>query len=315
MPQAPFWVCVALLVAGPAAGGDLCPGWTDGRAVGVLDERLIPEASGLAVSRDGSRLYHVNDSGGGPFVYASDLDGGRVRRIQLQGANLQDSEALAAFLLEGEPAIVVGDIGDNRLRRPYIELLAVRERDLDGDRAAVRARVRARYPDGPHNAEALAAGPDGALYVFTKSWNDRAKDAASSRVYRLPETAWESPEEAVLDLVGELDLPALATRERALFSDVVTDVSMSRDGSRFLVLTYGYAWEFALDLASGALPPTEALERGRDYQLIRLEAMLAKETITYLPGDRAFLFGKEFKPDSKPSQLIRIDCRTPAAAR
>lgn len=111
-----------------------------------------------------------------------------------------------------------------------------------------------------------------------------------------------------MEFVGEIDLPTLATRERAPFSDVVTDVSMARDGSRFLVLTYGYAWEFALDLNEGSLPPTDGLERGRDYELIRLPTILGKETITYLPGDRAFLFGKEFRADSKPSQLIRLDC-------
>jgi hypothetical protein len=81
---------------------------------------------------------------------------------------------------------------------------------------------------------------------------------------------------------------------------------MSADGSRFLLLTYGYAWELALDLS--AIPPTKELQRGRDYELIRLQPILGKETLTYLPGDRSFLYGKEFKPDSKPSELIRMVC-------
>ena len=146
--------------------------------------------------------------------------------------------------------------------------------------------------------------------MFTKSWNDRRREPAPSRIYRLPAAAWNSPGPATMEYVGELDLPAVATRERALFSDVVTDASMSADGSRFLVLTYGYVWEFAVDLASGSVPPASAMERGRDYQLIRVKTMLGKETIAYLPGDRGFVFGKEFKPDSKPSEIVRVDCLT-----
>ena len=156
----------------------------------------------------------------------------------------------------------------------------------------------------------MVIGPDGALYIFTKSWTNRTQEPAPTRVYRLPAQAWThaSGDPQTLELLGEIDLPALATRERALFSDVVTDAAMSADGGRFLLQTYGYAWDFALDLSAGAIPPVSRMERGRDYQLIRLKPMLGKETVTYLPGDRSFLFGKEFKPDSQPSELIRMDC-------
>ena len=301
------------LVAGAATapGAALCRAWSEGAALGVLDDRIISEASGLAVSRGQSRLYHVNDSGGGPFLYVSDLDGQNPRRFHLDRVSgVHDPEALALGTLSGEPTLIVGDIGDNLLQRAVIELFAIREADIKGDRAPVFAQLSARYPDGPHNAEALAIGPDSAIYIFTKSWYRSGFAPSPSRVYRLAPNAWESPRTAPVDLelIGLIDLPALATRERAPLSDVVTDASMSNDGSRFLLLTYGYAWEFALDLAAGAVPPTGDLERGRDYQLIRLKPILGKETITYLPGDRSFLYGKEFKPDSRPSELIRLNC-------
>ena len=308
-PDALFrFTCLALAFAAvPRA--QLCPVWSDGETIGMLDDRMLPEASGLAVSSDGKRLYHVNDSGGGPFLYVSGLSGGGVRRVKLEGVALQDSEALTALRLNGEPSVVVGDIGDNQLRRTTVDLYAFRERDLDADAAPASGHVRARYPDGPHNAEALAAGPDGSIYVFTKSWAENLRGSAPTRIYRLTYEAWADSSVATFEPVGEIDLPAVATRERAPFSDVVTDASMSQDGSRFLLLTYGYAWEFAVDLASPFIPAFAALERGRDYQLIRLKTILGKETIAYMPGDRAFLFGKEFKPDSKPSELVRIDCR------
>ncbi|MCB1019930.1 MAG: hypothetical protein H6509_05510 [Bryobacterales bacterium] len=294
-----------------ASAAELCPQWSQGATLGVLDERLVPEASGLAVSSDGTRLYHVNDSGGGPFLYTSALDGSDLRRLRLEGdVSSLDTEALALAHIGGEPVLIVADIGDNALRRRFVDLLAVPEAELSTDRAQVRTRLRVRYPDGPHNAEALAAAPNGDLFLFTKSWGQSSREPAPSRIYRLPASAWAnaSPEPITLQPAGEIDFPALATRERAPLSDVVTDASMARDGSRFLVLTYGYAWELALDLGAGPPPPTAALERGRDYQLVRLPVILGKETIAYLPGDRAFLFGKEFQADSKPSQLIRLDC-------
>ena len=46
---------------------DLCPKWGGGKEIGQLDHTLINEASGLAVSaKFPGRLYHINDSGGGP---------------------------------------------------------------------------------------------------------------------------------------------------------------------------------------------------------------------------------------------------------
>ena len=280
--------------------------------MGALDSGFVSEASGLAASRDNpGRLYHVNDSGGGPFLYISDGDGRGLRRLRLGGLkSVFDPEAVTLGAIDGVSALFVGDIGDNSLVRKAIDFFAIQEREIQGDLAPVSVTVSARYPEEPHNAEAMAMGPGGALYIFTKSWTNLRQDAASAHVYRLSPEAWTRPKSELEELafVGEIDLPELATREKALFSDVVTDAAMAADGSRFLLLTYGYAWEFAIDLASGRIPPAADMQRGRDYQLIRLKPLLGKETITYLPGDRSFVFGKEYKPDRRPSVLVRMDC-------
>ena len=301
----------ALICVSAAVASDLCQSWSSGESLGSLDSGFVSEASGLAASRlIPGRLYHVNDSGGGAFLYVSALDGTGLRRLRLGGVrSVVDPEAVTLGTVNGEPTVFVGDIGDNLLRRNTVEILAIAEREIQSDTAPVGIRVVARYPDGAHNAEAMAMAPGGALYIFTKSWTNARQDPAPSRIYRLSPDVWSHPtrEPKTLELIGELDMPALATREKALFSDVVTDAAMTADGSRFLLLTYGYAWEFSLDLRS-PIPPASGLERGRDYQLIRLEPLLGKETVAYLPGDRDFLFGKEYKPDSRPSVLIRMSC-------
>ncbi len=310
-PRFGLLVAGAVLGVSIAAAGGLCKQWSDGETVGTLDADLISEASGLAISAlDPERLYHVNDSGGGPFVYRTARDGSGLGRLHLRGARVYDSEAVAVGLVDGAATLVVGDIGDNDLIRRTIRFFAVPEETMTDIAAPVATTLTARYPDGPHNAEAMALGPGGTLYIFTKSWTNRRQDPAPSYVYRLPVGAWTraAGETVTLEPVGSIDLPALATREKAPFSDVVTDAAMSADGSRLLLLTYGYAWELDIDLAAEPVPPAEAMRRGEHYELIRLQPLLGKETIAYLPGDRSFLFGKEYKPDRRPSVLIQMDC-------
>jgi hypothetical protein len=52
-----------------------------------------------------------------------------------------------------------------------------------GGSAQVDAVIRASYPDGAHDAEALLAAPDGTLYIVTKG------DTGQVAVYRVPRGA------------------------------------------------------------------------------------------------------------------------------
>ena len=51
----------------------LCEAWSKPEKIGALDTEMVDEASGLAISQvHSNRLYHINDSGDGPFFYQSD---------------------------------------------------------------------------------------------------------------------------------------------------------------------------------------------------------------------------------------------------
>ena len=293
----------------------MCPEWGEGVQVGVLDGAVLPEASGLAASRRyPGRLYHVNDSGNPPMLFLSDSRGGSLTQTGLSAAGLKDPEDLAIGPCGGaadRDCIFVGDIGDNGRRRPEIIVLVVPELEQFPAEAAALKRLRLRYPDGPHDAESLAVHPGtGDIFILAKEMALLPGHGRSARLYRLPSEAWRTARTAPLTLeaYGELDLPALAIREGATFSHVATAMDISPDGKRLLILTYDHAWELAWDLADGPPPPTEELRRGVGYGLVQLAPMLGKETIAWLPDGESFLFGKELKPDSQPSVLIRHDC-------
>ena len=104
----------------------------------------------------------TNDSGGGPYLYAVDIDDCSIRAtLTLLDTPARDHEALAIGRdAEGRDVIWVADIGDNRDSWPYARIHKVIEpaRLVDADVPVTTYRFT--YPDGPVNAEALLADPE-----------------------------------------------------------------------------------------------------------------------------------------------------------
>ena len=165
MPSAS--VAAALLARGGsprATGTDV--------AVPVADPAL-EESSGLAVSRaTHDVLWTHTDGGDVAEVMAVDGRGrtvatvtaARHRPLRPRGARARESTP------DGRPALFLGDIGDNRARRPDISVFRFAEPRRAG-RPDRRTDVVAasRYPDGPKDAEALLVDPrDGRIWIATK---------------------------------------------------------------------------------------------------------------------------------------------------
>ncbi|MEZ4548371.1 MAG: hypothetical protein R3B51_11955 [Thermodesulfobacteriota bacterium] len=72
---------IATIVSVPLPAAAVCAKWSEAKKAGTLDYLRIDEASGVAVSaKFPGRLYHINDSGGGPYFYITNMDGGNTRR-------------------------------------------------------------------------------------------------------------------------------------------------------------------------------------------------------------------------------------------
>jgi hypothetical protein len=141
------------------------------RVTGRVADPSATELSGLARSaaqRD--LLWSHNDSGAGPELYGLRTDGRVAARVRVTGAEAVDWEDIAvAPGRDGRSLIYVGDIGDNAAVRPAIDVYRVAEPALSAAATGPAARLRLRYPDGAHDAEALLVDPvRGDLVIVTK---------------------------------------------------------------------------------------------------------------------------------------------------
>ena len=177
---------VLLCMAKPGYG-ELCRSWDEGKKTGELSLTSIKEASGIAVSRKyPGRLYHVNDSGGGPYFYLTDMKGAGTQRVKIEGLIYDRSSDYEDLGLGrcglNKSCLFIADIGDNREKREYARLILVEEKEDYASSVTPVSVIKLVYPDRAHNAEGLAVHPNGDVYVLTKEENLDKLEAYPSRL-------------------------------------------------------------------------------------------------------------------------------------
>jgi hypothetical protein len=192
-----------------------------------LQDSALLESSGLAVStRNDGVLWTHADGGSVAQVRAVDEAGRTVAVVTLDGIDPYDPEALAPGRIEGEPALFLGDIGDNSLRREDVSVFGFREPATLADRTVSPQWYRFRYPDGPHDAEALLVHPrTGRIFIATK-------DLSGAGLYRAPRRPVEESE-GVNRLRRVADVPSF-----------VTDGAFLNSG-RYVLRTYGSVYLYS----------------------------------------------------------------------
>lgn len=240
--------------AAPQAGRGL---FGDPAEVATLPFRLIPELSGMAASGyDPSLLWMVNDAGNPAELFSWTAADG-FRRHPVSDARNGDWEDLAAFTLDDDRWLVIGEIGDNSAKRDTVALYFVREptaRPAASEPLAVAGRYAFRYDGGPRDAEALAVdvGRDEILIL--------SKRNQPPLLYRLPLRATleaalgDAPATGLAERVGPVaSIPQPSALELRLFPrygryrSQPTAMDLSPDGRLMLVLTYGEGWLFDRD--------------------------------------------------------------------
>jgi hypothetical protein len=229
---------LALLTVGVGTA-QLCQQWGEPETAGLLDTALLPEASGIALSRVfAERLYHINDSGHGPYFYITDHMGQDTRQVLVEGLSAIDPEDLSMGPCAGDQScLFIGDIGDNLAARDTTEVAILLEDEFGASVVPYRL-VTLRYPDGPRDAESLAVHPNGDIYILSKEWRRFPLLADPARLYRLPREAWEDYPDALhtLEFVTTLDLPALNQGFTTPLGFVATGMDIAPTGDRLLVL-------------------------------------------------------------------------------
>ena len=126
-------------------------------AAGRLEDPNIREASGLARSqRQPGVLWTINDSGAQEILYAIDHSGADLGRTELKKSKNKDWEDLASFTLDGDPYLMVADIGDNDAKHKSRKLYFLKEPKAGKQDTKVDWEIDFEYPNGPRDAEAAA---------------------------------------------------------------------------------------------------------------------------------------------------------------
>ncbi len=277
--------------------------------------RLV-ESSGVAVSRAfPGVLWTHNDSGDGPYVYATDLRGADRGALLIPGAQAIDWEDMSLgpcpvpFTLQTRPTRVtaatclyLADTGDNLEFRPFVTIYAIpepappeRASDTLGTTRAP-AVMRLRYPDGPHDVEAVYVSPrDTAVYLVSKG----ATRGSAIRLYRVDRSAWRATdttlEIVVATLVQTLDILPSAEAGR-----LVTAGAVRPDGRVVALRTYTEIYLFYPGVGGRLVAA-----RDRPCNIAGME--IGGEAIDFL-DDSALVMTSE-AGRSRPGTIDTVKCR------
>jgi hypothetical protein len=259
------------------------------KQLATLEDLKVKESSGLVASRRTPGLFWThNDSGDGPFVYAFDRAGRSRGTWRVEGASAQDWEDIAAGPgpEPGRSYLYAGDIGDNGRKRGFVVAYRFPEPEVSANQSGgTEARttqpaepIRLRYPDGAHNAEALAVHPvTGDIYIVTKA----------------------NPEAGVYKLAAGFDPKATGTMTKVatlrgpdFFGTLVTGADISPDGRRVALCDYAQGYELVLPEGS---KPFDDIWRQTPLA-VSLGARLQGESVAYRLDGAALLATSELTP-------------------
>lgn len=212
----------------PGAGAEQGDGPAEPKRQCTVSDKRLAELSGL-VTDGGQRRWAIADGGSQVRIFELGPDCA-VRKVLSSPVNPYDVEDLARA---SDGTFWLADTGDNQRSRATVALIA-----FSGHGQAVVHRLR--YPDGPHDAEAVLLGRDGRPLIVTK------EPVAPAGVYR-PARAFTGGAPVPLERVGEVSLPSSTTRGGpigGIGARTVTGGATSADGTVAALRTYTDAWLF-----------------------------------------------------------------------
>lgn len=232
-------LALVLLAATPHGlqGQDDAPRWRlvppDALTVtGRLADRALAEASGAAPSwRNPGLIWTIGDSGNPPDLLAVDSTGALRGVVHLEGIPNTDWEEVAVGPCGTATCVYIADVGDNAERRAEVVIHRLVEPQVAGGEQVVGSdritSLRFHYADRPHDAEAMAITPDGAVLIVTKG------RSGGIFLFTLPATAWQQPQPATAALLDTLPITPNQGTGR-----LVTGMAISADGGRVQIRTY-----------------------------------------------------------------------------
>ena len=225
----------------------------------------VLESSGVAMSREyRGVLWTHNDSGDGPYLYATDLTGADRGFLLVSGADAIDWEDMALGVcpvpFHAVSCLYLADAGDNLGVRPFVTLYALPQPvppELPGDTlrsTSAPAILRVSYPDGPQDVEAIFVSPrDTAAYLVSKG------RSGSIKVYRVGSQAWKTVkpgaagDPVMASVVQTLDIKPSPEAGRQ-----ITGAAIRTDGRVVALRTYNEIYLFNPGVGGRLVPARES---------------------------------------------------------
>lgn len=286
---------VLLTVAGLSAKAAQTPVYTEAKRIAQIAAPFINECSGMADSRRNPGIFWINnDSGDGAYLYAVNRQGATKGVFLVRNASANDWEDIAYGPgPDGKGNyLYIGDIGDNSRRRTDVTIYRIKEpkvgtnvgtKDVPLLTEEPTIRRTFRYPDGPHNAEALLVHPKtGIIYIVTK------EESGVSGVYKFPAEPEEWWEQNTLSRVGTVTI----TGEKHPFADLITAGDISPDGKKVILQSYLRAYELRLP---GTAKDFDEIWKTKPNQ-IPLPALAQGESICYSVDGKSIFTSSEKAP-------------------
>ena len=266
------------------AGGEASAEYDEAKQLGTITDKSLAEISGLTASRFSPGVYWVhNDSGDKARLYAIDVNGKLLAKVEVAGAKNKDWEDLASGPgANGKPALYIADTGNNSGERDDLTVYRVPEPKLGTDKKSTTESAEAfpfSYPDGNHDCEAIFVDPtNGQIYLVTKTLKS---DCA---VYRFP-LPLKANQKVVVEKVGGQKVKSLSQLR------MVTGGAVSPDGSRVAIRTYFGVFE--LQHTKG-----KAFAAIFDHEptVIKVPLMSQAEAIAYSADSKSIILTSEKLP-------------------
>lgn len=282
----------------PIAHQRATPLWNVSQVKGTITARALNESSGLAIAPQlPDILWSHNDSGDAPSLYAIARDGRLLGRVELRGIPAYDIEDIAAGPCTPGAArwcLFVADIGDNRHVRRYVRIYRFPLPNADAPTHAplnVEHIDYVQYPNGAHDAEALAVHPHtGARWIVQKT------KSGKSAVFVLPEGTSSATSPLVMTQAAVFHIHGASGVGR-----LVTAADFANDGRCLALRTYVAVHTYCAD---GSTTPRAYAQAKPD--VLTTPTMLQSEALAYDPKTKGLWLSSE----RWPSPLLYISPRS-----
>lgn len=223
-----------------------CPHFLSGSKLGVVQNRLLDEISGIAASRKNTDvLWAHNDSGSKAQVWAFNIQGTHLGTYTLTDADNNDWEDMAIGPGPSSKTdyLYIGDLGNNDgLTERTYNIYRVAEPKVNASQQALNININdidilpVKYPHQfRHDCETLLVDPlNSDIYLCTRDrWND---DRGMMKVYRYPASQQTPGVVFTLQHVKDVQLTTLAENKRFNW-EMASGGDISSDGSFVIIRT------------------------------------------------------------------------------